>query len=402
MTAKERLDADVVVVGLGSMGSMAAWRLARRPGVRVVGIEQYGIGHAHGAFSGESRLFRTAYHEGAGYVPMLLRARELWLELGDAAGQRLLYEVGTLSIGRRGDESLRAVLESIERYGLPHGIFDGRALAARWPQHVVDASHLGIFDALGGALRPEAAVIAAVEQASRHGAEISAGECVVALDRQPDGSVIVHTDRRQLRTAAVVVSAGPWAGNLLPEVKAKTEIYPLLLTWFLPRDFESFEADSFPTFIRDEDGVHFFGAPSVDGYSVKVSPARLLPPVASIEDLPTTVAPEVLSRVGAAAQRFFRGLHPEPIRYSVHPDAFTLDKVPIIDRSPDGAIVTLAGFSGHGFKFAPVIGEMAADLALGGQNEFVDESFALAAHHSVADAPEFAAARTPASAHGTV
>jgi sarcosine oxidase len=165
-------------------------------------------------------------------------------------------------------------------------------------------------------------------------------------------------------------------------VKARTAIYPLLLTWILPRIEAAFDPDNFPAFIRDEPGVHFFGAPSVDGYTVKVSPARMLPPVDTVEHMPTSVDPAILSEVGRAAQRFFPGLHPEPVRYSLHPDSFTTNKVPVIDLSPDGTVVTLAGFSGHGFKFAPIIGEMAADLALTGTNDLLDPSFALAAHHT--------------------
>ena len=387
MTQTGTLDADVIVVGLGSMGSMAAWRLAKRPGVRVIGIEQFGLGHPHGGFSGESRLFRTAYHEGSGYVPMLLRARELWLELGEAADRSLLLPIGALSIGKADQASLMTVLDSVADHSLPHEVLSGREIAVRWPQHAVDDDHMGVLDLLGGAVRPEAAVLSAIELAERHGASISTGEQVICIDPQGDGTVVVRTDSRTLRATSVVVSAGAWSERLNPELKARTEIYPLLLTWFLPRLESSFDPQNFPAFIRDEPGVHFFGAPSVDGYTVKVSPARMLPPVETMDQMPTSVDPVVLSAVGRAAQRFFPGLYPEPVRYSVHPDAFTTDKVPVIDRSSDGTVVTLAGFSGHGFKFAPIIGEMAADLALTGASDLFDPSFALDAHRAIPSNP---------------
>jgi len=380
MSGTRTLDADVVVVGLGSMGAMALWRLSRRPGVRILGVDQFGIGHAHGAAAGESRLFRTAYHEGSGYVPMLLRARELWCELGAEARQRLLLEVGTLSIGRAGDPSMSSVLESVHEHSLPHEVVSGTELSERWPQHAVGPDHLGVLDLLGGALRPEAAVVAAVDQAVRRGATVATGEEVVAVTPQGDGTVVVVTDRRELRATAVVVSAGAWSARLDPAVAARTQVWPLLLTWFLPTDPRAFDADKFPTFIRDEPGTHLFGAPSLDGYTVKVSPARILHPVSSVSELPTTVDPDVLSEVGRNARRFFPALHPEPVRYSVHPDAFTPDKVPIVERNSEGNVITLAGFSGHGFKFAPVVGEMAAELALDGSSRYWSPAFGLRAH----------------------
>lgn len=371
-------DVDVAVVGLGTMGSMALWQLSRRAGLTVAGFEQYGIGHAHGAFAGESRLFRAAYHEGAFYVPMLLRARELWLELNALTGKDLFLPIGTLSVGAPDVEPMQNVLMSATEHGLPHERLDAEELKRRYPQFCVDSGSVAVLDKFGGALRPEQAVLSAIALAGENGATVFAGERVTDV-RVAGDHVVIATDQRQVTAETAIVAAGPWATQLSPEVAARIDVAAVVLTWFLPDAIEDFLPDRFPTFIVDQGDVHFFGAPSVDNYTVKISGAERV----RVTDLDATgwrIDPALLSMIGRNTHAIFPALSPEPSRYSIHPESWTADKVPIIDRGSDGRIVTLTGFSGHGFKFAPIIGEMAAALAVDGTHPLWDPAFALSAH----------------------
>lgn len=369
---------DVVVIGLGTVGSMAAWRLAQS-GRKVIGLEQYPLLHPFGGFTGESRLFRTAYHEGSMYVPLLLRARELWIELEHLTGRDLLLKVGTLSIGQHGAESISNVVESVQRHDLPHTLLEADQLRARYPQICIHDDEAGVLDYLGGGLRPEAAVFSALEQARVAGAELLGNQQVLSVEERGDG-VLVETADRTILAEQVVVAGGSWASRLDNRLAELVKIYPLVLTWFMPEHIADFAPNTFPTFIRDRGDVHFFGAPSLEGYSVKVSPGLILPSVQSVDELPRTLSSEFLADLGTKAASFFPSLHPEPVHYSVHPEGFTDGKVPIIDRSDSGRVITFAGLSGHGFKFAPVFGELAAQLAAGETPALYDEQFSLAAH----------------------
>ncbi|KAB1660822.1 N-methyl-L-tryptophan oxidase [Pseudoclavibacter sp. CFCC 13796] len=373
------IDADVVVVGLGTMGSMALWRIARRRNLRVVGVEQYGLVHSHGSFTGESRVFRTAYHEGTRYVPLLLSARDIWHELEADSGRQLLLEVGTLTIGHAGEPAVENVLASIREYELPHQVFDAKELRSSYPQHSVGDDAMGVLDLYGGGMRPELSVFSAIESAAANGATVLDHETV--LNVEADGSgVVVTTERRVIRAKRAVIAQGSWARRLNPDLAAVLTVQPLPLTWFMPHHLELFTPDRFPAFIRDEGPVHFFGAPSLDGYSVKVTPRRFHDPVADVDEVPKTISAEKLSEIGHLAQEFFPDLNPEPVHWSVHHDAFTADKVPVIDAGLDGRVLTLAGFSGHGFKLAPGVGEIAAQFVNDEESPLLASDYSLAAH----------------------
>lgn len=370
--------ADVAVIGLGTVGSMALWQLSGMPGIRAVGIEQFGIGHAHGSYAGESRLFRTASKEGARYVPLLRRAREMWRELEAESGRSIYLEVGALSVGPEGQPEMTSTRETIERFGLEHRILDRGALEAEYPQFAYRDDDVGILDLHGGGLRPEAAVVTAVERARAAGAE--SFDNTTVLDVRPDADgVTVHTTRGVIRAGRVIVAGGSWTTRLRPEIAPLLSVTPILLTWFMPHDHAEFVPERFPVFMRDMPGAHLFGAPSLDGYSVKITPTpRTLSRIADVADLPG-VSRDELILLGQQAAESFPGLNPEPVRWSMHHDGFTPDRVPIIDRDAGGRVVTVAGLSGHGFKFAPVFGRTAAELAVHGASELHDPAFTLAA-----------------------
>jgi sarcosine oxidase len=365
MTA--RLDADVAVVGLGAMGAMSAWHLARS-GARVLGFEQFGIAHDRGAAGGESRLFRMAYHEGPEYVPLLRRARELWRELAEASGRDLFIPTGCLSIGLPDLAPMVNVRRSVTDHGLEHEILAADELAGRYPQHRLHEGEIGILDVAGGMLRPELAVLAAAEQARAWGARLHDHTPVRAVE-PGDGAVTIVTDKARYRVGRVVVTAGPWTGELVPTVAVTVK--PIVLTWFAATDLDAYRPDRFPAFIRDTDGVHLFGCPVLDGMSVKCGFADVWEPLSGPHDLTRDLPGTALRPLSDAVRRFLPGLHPEPIRHNVYMDGYTPDRTAVVGALPDApSVVVLAGFSGHGFKMAPVFGSIAADLALEGGTSF--------------------------------
>ncbi len=360
------MDADIAVIGLGAMGSMTAWQAARA-GASVIGFEQYGLGHDRGASAGESRLFRMAYHEGAAYVPLLRRSRELWQDLSELSGQQLFHPTGCLSIGRPELPQMRNVRASVDEHGLDHEILDPEQLTARYPQHLAHDGEIGILDSGGGVLRPELAVLAACALAREHGARLLPHTPVEAV-RYEDDRVRITAGGTEYTVRTAILAAGPWSARLVPGLAAHLTLRPLVLTWFAPAgDPADYAPERFPAFIRDTEGVHLFGVPVMDGMSVKTGFADAFGDLPGVQAYTRDLDERRLRPVGEAVRRFLPGLHPDPVRYAVYMEGYTADRTAVVDRLPgtDRALV-LAGFSGHGFKMAPAFGRIAAELALQG------------------------------------
>jgi sarcosine oxidase len=360
------LDADVAVIGTGTMGSMALWRLARA-GIDAIGFEQFGVGHDRSAAGGESRIFRTAYKEGPEYVPTLLRAYELWRELEAESGRDLLTLTGGLMIGDLEEGGMRNVLASFVRFGLSHEILDGTQMAGRYPQHTLFPGEAAVLDRLAGVLRPEFAVISATLRARRLGARVISGTPVVAVEPSSDG-VTVRAGGRDHRFAQAVITAGPWTARFAPELARHVSPRKIVMTWYMADDPAAYVPAAFPIFIREHRGVGMFGIPSLDGGSVKVALSDTYGDVGEADDLDHNVAPGDLATVNEAVAACLPGLVPQPIRVSAHMDAYTTDKHALVGALP-GARNTwlLGGFSGHGFKMAPAFGQIAADLVQHGE-----------------------------------
>jgi len=367
---------DVVVIGAGSVGSMALWQLSKREGIDVVGIEQYGRVHSHGSYAGESRVFRTAVHEGGTYVRMIQRSRDLWRELEAESGRDIYTEVGCLSIGPEGFPDLEVAMNNVREFGIPHRVLSNAELRAEYPQHLVNDDDIALLDEHGGGLRPEVAVMSALDLAERNGARLFFNTPVVDIEERPDG-VVVRTPQGAWLAGTVVIASGSWSTRLRPQLKELLRLQVLGLTWFMPKDPEAFAPSNFPVFLRDAGSVHFFGAPSFDGYAFKACTNPEWPVFRDVSEVPTHHTREELIKIGQRAAELFDGVNPEPVRESVHHCAYTPDRLPVVDRTD--RVVTIAGLSGHGFKFSPQLGEWAAQLVLGEENT-VDPRFALAEH----------------------
>lgn len=268
---------------------------------------------------------------------------------------------------------MRNVLESVRRFGLAHEVLDRSAMAVRHPRHVLADGEFAVLDSAAGLLRPEFAVIAATALAEARGARVLAGTPVLEVVPDP-GGVTVRTAERSYRVGTAVLAAGPWTARLAPAYAGLIRPRRLIMSWFAAAEPDRFTPDRFPVFIRDYDGLDLFGIPSVDGGSVKVALADPYGDIGEPELLDHDVAPEVLAPVVAGVGRFLTGLHGYPHRVSAHMDGYTPDKHPVVGRLPGHPnVLVLGGFSGHGFKMSPAIGQLARDLIVDGRTDLPTE-----------------------------
>lgn len=358
------MDAEVAVIGTGSIGSMALWQLARA-GVDALGFETYAPGHDQAAAGGESRIFRTAYLEGPRYVPLLVRARELWRELEKDSGEHLLTLNGGLMIGSEDSAPIGNVLASARDFELPHEVLDRDDMRRRYPQHRMREHEIAVHDSWAGVLRPEFAVMAAANAAVARGARVVSG-CRVAGVEPLDEGVRVVAGGRSWTVEQAVLTTGPWIAELAPALASHVTPKKLVMTWYHPAgDVADYLPDRFPIFIRDTGVVHVFGIPALDGGSVKVAPHAPYGDLATADDLDRNVAPAELEPINRAVGEHLPGLRPTPVRVAAYMDAFTTDGHGLVGRMPGTQNVwLLGGFSGHGFKMAPAFGQVARDLVL--------------------------------------
>lgn len=362
------MDADVAVVGVGTMGSMTCWQLARR-GASVIGFEQFAPGHDRSGAGGETRIFRTAYHEGAEYVPLLLTAQDQWRKLEAETGRSVLTLNGGLMIGPADGDLVRSVLASATAHDLPHELLDGREAKSRYPQHRLQPGEVMVLDPQAGFLRPELAVSLAGLRAEELGARIVRHCPVTAVEPDADGVTIVTAERRW-RVGQVVLAAGAWSNRLLPRHTPPLTVQRLVMTWFVARQPSRFTPERFPIFIR-ETGIHdISGWPSLDGAYVKVAINYGYDRVDDPDRLERSVDDGLLVTIRMAVEDLLPELVPEPVRIGAYMDGYTSDRHAAVGRPaglPNTVIAT--GFSGHGFKMSPAIGLAAADLVLDGRTD---------------------------------
>lgn len=378
---------DYVVIGCGTMGSMALWQLGQiaREGSCILGIEKYGRVHTKGSYSGESRLFRLANKEGAHYVELARQARALWEELNASVDRDVFIPTGALSIAPPDMPSMIGLRKVVEDLGLEHTMLSTEELKERFPQFQIREDDIAVLDPMGGAIRPEVAVASAQNLAMQAGVELwdhTEVLGITAIHGSNGETASVATSRGTVLAKKVIVTAGSWAPTLLPGLKGIVEVTGLALNWFMPNRIESFVPEKMPVFIKDafrEDGsvCHVFGAPSLDGWSVKVSPLEQKFASESVEAV--ALSEEEVDAYSDDVNAMMAGMLDSPVRTSMHHDGFTADGSPVIDIDANG-IVVAAGMSGRGMKFATVYGKLIAELAVSGESNLQLPNFALAAH----------------------
>ena len=362
------MNKKVAVIGLGTMGSMALWQLAKA-GVDVTGFEQFGIGHDRSAVGGESRLFRTAYLEGPEYVPMLRRSQELWRKLEVETEQKLLSLVGNLTIGKKTSDYVVNVLKSIEQFAIEHEVYDVNEARKLYPQHKFAEDDVVILDKEAGYLRPELAVVSAVYRAQELGATINRHTKIKTIEHRRD-HVVLTTENETYTFDEVIVATGPWLRELLPNYNELIQPRAIIMSWFIPENLAEFQADVFPTFIRIVDEYDYFGLPTIDQSMIKIALSGYEPDVENLDQLNEVDKYKDIERAAHVVKTYFNNIHPDPVRLSVHMDAYSPDEHPFVGRLDDQSnIIVLGGYSGHGFKLAPVMGEIARDFIVDGMTE---------------------------------
>ncbi|WP_433468333.1 N-methyl-L-tryptophan oxidase [Spirillospora sp. CA-128828] len=365
------IDAETGVIGVGTVGAALLWQLARR-GVPAIGFERYAPGHDRAAVGGESRLFRVAYAEGARYTGLLRRALGQWRELEAAAGVPLLGACGGLSIGLPEQDYIRNLLASAQESGTPVEVLDRPAMRARYPQHRLLEGEVGVLDEQAGFLRCETAVVAAADQAERHGARVlRRTEIDVVVEH--DDHVEIRAGEQRWRVRQAVLCAGSWTGRFLPDgLRRRLRPHRLLLTWFLARRPEEYTPGRFPIFIRESAGVHLYGAPSLDGAGVKVAGAVPAMPVPDPDAIERRHSRAEIAAVSSAVAELLLGLHPDPIRADAFTDLYTPDGDPLVGRIGGGRLSIASGFSGRGFKYASALAADVADMLADGTGAPLD------------------------------
>jgi len=360
---------EVIVVGIGAMGSSACHHLASR-GVRVLGLEQFDIPHALGSSHGYSRMIRMAYYEHSDYVPLLRRAYELWRELEKASGQDLLFEVGGVYMGPPEGHVVAGAIEAARRHGLLYDVLSHADLKKCFPQFHLPDHFTGVFEHRAGFLLPEKVVAAQAELALRGGADLRGREPVLGWDASQSG-VTVRTSKGEYRAERLVFCGGAWAGKLVKDLGVELVVTRQTLGWFWPRQPDLFETPRFPVWgIEVADGSLAYGFPMLqDNPGLKVA-RHGRGAVTDPDHVSRQITPEDEAEVRAILDRHLPDgagplLSMRVCLYTNSPDGHF-----IIDSHPEHQNVTLAcGFSGHGFKFASVVGEVLADLALEGQTK---------------------------------
>ncbi len=368
-------DAEFAVVGLGAMGANALWRLAAR-GVEVIGFEQFRPGHALGSTHGHTRLVRTLCLEHPNLVSFGTVSLDLFRELEAEQQVKIVDLFGLLNIGPADSEIIRNVQLAADTHDRQVRRLTAQELRAEYPQHAgIQDDTVALYDPEAGIGRPEAAVLAAVDQAQKLGAQLVTGTEITGWDLLDDG-VAVHTSGRSYRVQQVVVTTGAWLAEMLPDLPLQPIRQPM--TWFrAATNPDEFASDRFPGFIRDlGDGRRTWGHGSGADYAVKIGPeddlaARPVRP----NEIDRSVSTSDSAYVSELVSQSLPGLDPVPFNIAPCVVTRTPDHQFVVGRPfDDPRLLVGGGCHGHGFKHGPAIGETLARMAVG-EPTLVDLSF---------------------------
>jgi sarcosine oxidase len=379
--------ADVIVVGLGAMGSAALYQLARH-GIKAVGIDRFTPPHDRGSSHGESRITRQAIGEGEEYVPFALRSHEIWRELEADTGRSLFSPIGGLIIGRRTDPGIHGqsdfigrTISAAQRFHIEHEVLAPDDVARRFPQFRLVGDETCYYEPGAGFLRPELCVATQLDRARELGADVRTDETVTRVTADAT-SVTVVTSAATYAAGRVIVTAGAWVPQLLGGAYANLlRVYPQTLYWFAPEDLAAFAPGRFPIFIwrygaGDDD--HFYGFPVV-GEGVKLATEQFAREISPDEVRQAPSLAEAARMHEAHVRERLVGLSSQCVRamtclYTVTPGFGFL-----IDRHPEWAHVMVASpCSGHGFKHSAAIGEALAERVIQGTSRLDLTPFSLA------------------------
>ena len=367
---------DVVVCGLGAMGSAALRELSSR-GLRVLGIERFTPGHDRGSSHGATRIIRLGYFEHPSYVPLLRRAYELWRELEDLSGKKLLQITGIAEIGPPEGLLIKGVLASVSAHSLRHELLSAEELMRRYPAFQLPSHYQAVIQPDGGFLTAEPSIHAMLALAENGGAEIRTGEIIRTIEPHSAG-VRITTDQAHIDAGAAVIAVGPWINSMLPNLRAPLRVTRQVMAWFAPGRPEPFQLSRFPVFLLESrHGIHY-GFPLDGDGLVKIAKHHHRDETVDPETCDRTISVADEGLIRAALVDHLPGANGRlaaaaSCLYTVAPDGdFVIDRL-----SGHPHVLIASPCSGHGFKFAPVIGEILADLVTKGAQRYEIGRFSL-------------------------
>ncbi|MEH0741210.1 N-methyl-L-tryptophan oxidase [Vibrio cholerae] len=367
---------DVAIVGAGSMGMAAGYFLAKK-GQKVILLDAGDPPHHNASHHGETRIIRHAYGEGEAYVPLALRAQALWHQLEQESNQSLFLNTGVLNMGERESPFIQTLIASAVKYQLPLDILDASQVSERFPGITLPDNYIGCFESTSGVLRCEACIRAYRTLAIGHGAKLLTYHGVDSIDIHESG-VTLTSGETVISADRLIVSAGAWSAEILRQLNLTLPMQPTRKTfaWFEAEETK-YGQDHFPAFSFDSPEGIYYGFPSIDQAGLKVGRhdgGQAQDPNLDIEPYDSVHDSHDLERFLAAVMPDVGNLmYGKTCMYSM-----TEDENFIIDRHPQHSHVLIAaGFSGHGFKFASVIGEMLSELASNGQTQYDISMFSL-------------------------
>lgn len=363
---------DVIVLGVGSMGSATCYHLAKQ-GYQVLGLEQFEIPHDQGSHAGQSRIIRKAYFEHPDYVPLLQRAYKNWKLLESEANAQVYFSTGLLYAGKPEGILIKGVKESSKKFSVPVETLSSMECQSRYPQFAIPDGYEILFEPDAGFITPERAILLFVDHAIKHGAIIHTKESVIEWKKSGTGiSVITH--KNVYTCAKLIITAGPWAGRFIPQLSSKLSVSRQVLAWVNPNQSVSFALGKFPCWLIDDESKPgmYYGFPVLPvgqwGGPIGLKIAHHYPGEGTDPDKVNRVSsPADEANIIYALNKFlpdgYKSMHVlKTCLYTNTPDEnFVLDFLPENDN-----VVIAAGFSGHGFKFASAIGEIMADLVIKG------------------------------------
>ena len=368
---------DVIVVGVGGMGSAAVYHLAER-GLDVLGLERFDIPHTQGSSHGLTRIIRRAYYEHPSYIPLVERAYELWDDLAEESGRPVIHRTGSVDAGPEGNVVFEGSRRSCEEYDIPHEVLTGAEVNERFPGYDLPEDYRAVYQADGGFVAPEQAIVAHVEGAQAAGAEVRARESVHDWAETPDGGVRVWTDRDTYEADALVLAAGAWNYKLTDALDGLAVPERQVLAWLQPETPADFDPDNMPVWNLSVPEGRFYGLPIYEVPGFKLGKYHHLDEQVDPDDYDTDPSPADELLLRDFTRKYFPDAAGPTMRLATCMFTNSPDEHFILDTLPDHPQVAVgAGFSGHGFKFASVVGEILADFAADGDTDLPVEQFRL-------------------------
>jgi monomeric sarcosine oxidase len=366
---------DVAILGTGTMGSAAAYFLSRS-GLKVIAFERFRVVHEMGSHSGSTRIIRHAYHESPDYVPLVLRSDELWQELEKITTKQLLIRTGGIDVGPTEGTVVDQALLACQTHGLPYEHLDANEILKRWPQFNIPENWHTCFDPNMGFLLVDECIAAYADAARALGAEIHENEEVLSYDC--DSAIRLRTNHGNYEVGKMVVCAGAWNSKLLSDLNLPLTIKRKALVWLQTENPENFVIGKFPIFLADTPAGLLYGFPIHGHPGLKIANHHDAGPPVDPDHVDREFHPEDAMDAQIFAMRHLRGVTSNVLEGKICLYTLTPDEHFLVDLHPENRnIVIAAGFSGHGFKFAPVVGEILTNLVHKGATNHPIEKFRL-------------------------